>query len=242
MSILKVFADESSQNKHRFLVLGLVAYDATSEQDVYEKLASARLAAHFGREIKWGKVSRAKFPGYELFVNAFFELAALDKLHFHALHVDTRTFKNSQFGDRTEEMGFHKLIYQLLLHKIGRFYGKHYPCEVYLDKRVSRRDPNEMTPMLNAALRRDWGIKSNPFCFVEFLDSGESDLLQLVDVLVGAIAYRKNEHDLRPDASPARIALARHIASSVVQLRRQGDPATRAHRFTVWPFCYKERA
>ena len=51
------------------------------------------------------------------YVDVFFDASAKDDLHFYALYVDTHTFNHHKYNGGEAEIGFNKLIYQLLLHK-----------------------------------------------------------------------------------------------------------------------------
>lgn len=236
--MLKIYADESCHTAHRYLVLGGVAVEEENEKLALLKFNDIRHVHLTWGEAKWEKISKAKFPFYEQYTRTFFDLNAKDILHFHALCVDTRQFARGH----NPEISFSKLIYQLLLHKFGRKYGKEHKLHVYLDKRTTTQAPDFMIPMLNADLRR-YGILDDPFETIEFVDSGKSELIQANDLLIGAIGSRKNGHHLKPDASKPRTAIGDLIASSA----RKTAPipllvtSRFATRFSLWNFTYKKK-
>jgi len=155
------------------------------------------------------------------------------------MHVDASTVEHGKHSGGDQELGFNKLIYQLLLHRIGRHYGERYSIEVYLDERTHRRDPDEMTLMLNADTQKRWGYEK-PFQFVRFMPSHESQLLQACDLLIGAIGYRKNLRHKRENASPPKCDLAMHIGRSAVKVERASLGSQQARRFSLWNFRYKD--
>jgi hypothetical protein len=158
----------------------------------------------------------------------------------NALYVDTQTFNHGRWNSGSAEMGFNKLIYQLLLHRFGRKYGRAHRLVVHLDDRTTRHNPDDLRPMLNADLRRRWGVTTDPFRQIAFIDSKASELIQLNDLLVGTIGFKKNLHDQRPGCAPHKIELCRHI---VLRAPENEKPhrlnARAARRFAVWPFRYK---
>ena len=99
-----------------------------------------------------------------------------------------------------------------------------------------------MRQMLNSALARDYQILNRPFRSIAFRSSKDSDILQMCDVLIGAIAYRKNRHYLKAGANKAKCQLAEHIMRRLVALEAPIRPTREdARRFTYWEFRYKRR-
>lgn len=187
-------------------------------------------------------MSSAKLHGYQSMVNTLIDLIAKDIICFHVLVADTRTMDHKAYNQGDREAGFNKLIYQLLLHKCGRRHGRLYRFEAHLDRRYTNQDPETMRQMLNAHLARDYEISHRPFRSIVFRDSKDCDLIQLCDLLIGAIAYRKNRHYLEPGANVAKCELAAHIIRRLHGLEapvRPTKPA--AKKFTYWEFRYSGR-
>lgn len=240
LPLVHVFADESSQNKHRHLLLGCVLMDE-------EELA----AIHTGyetiirdyelntREIKWSKVSKVNLSAYTALINEFFRLNHQNKAHFHYLSVDTSTFDHKTHNGGDKEVGFNKLIFQLLLHRVGRRYGNKHRFMVHLDERTTDQSTEEMRQMLNSTLRRDWRMIHRPFRSVDFRNSAEYLPIQICDLLLGACAYRLNGHDQKSNASRHKIALASHVDQCSHLVQPEQPTHWRATRFSHWEFKYR---
>jgi hypothetical protein len=67
--ILDVYIDESSQNNHRFLVLGCVVLTSTDATPLGDLIMRARLPDLPEKEAKWSKVSRGKLVAYKRIVD-----------------------------------------------------------------------------------------------------------------------------------------------------------------------------
>lgn len=239
--MLNIYVDESCKDGIRHLILGGIAIELRHIQIVSDELLRQRDQFKTFGEVKWQKVSKAKLPFYKAYVDVFFNLSTSDLLQFHALHVNTSTFNHGKWNQGSSELGFNKLIYQLLLHKFGRRYGGYYRLYVFLDERTTQHTPETIRPMLNAALAKEWGIPGAPFRRLTFQDSKKSEILQLNDLLIGAIGFRKNGRHQLPEASPAKVELAEYIARQAVQLEhpiRVNSP--KARRFTLWAFEFKK--
>jgi hypothetical protein len=183
-------------------------------------------------EIGWTKVSRSKLGAYKRFVDVFFDNPAhVGPFEFHSLVVDTHKLKDGVFNEGSREIGFNKEVYQLC-RKFGRLYRRTL-FHIYPDARTTKSLPEELRLILNRGIkqagdRRDW-----PYRRVHFRDSRDWQTLQLVDVLIGALAFRLNRHDQKPDASESKLDLSRHILdrAHIKDVKQNTAPAG---KFTVW--------
>ena len=237
VKVLEAFVDESCHTQHRYLVLGGIACEKTDVVDCERRFGLVRKTHNMFGEVKWTKISNAKSSAYIALLDAFFNMMDEGKLSFHCLIADTSTFNNRKYNAGSREIGFNKLIYQLLL-KFGRLYGDAYRMYVYLDGRTTRASLIELRTIVNHGLAKRWDVRGWPVRRLDFRDSTSSDLFQLNDVLIGAIGHRKNGHHLVPDASPAKKAVAEHLArrsglADICRNTRLDDTV-----FTVWNFQY----
>jgi hypothetical protein len=240
MSVLHVYADESCTS-HRYLALGGIALEADYVDIVLARLKAVRDAHSTYGEVKWQKVSKAKLDFYKAYVDVFFDAAQKDEIHFNALYVDTSTFNHTKYNDGEAETGFLKLIYQLLLHKFGRKYGDSYNLYVYLDERSTKHDPESLRPMLNSDLAKR-EIRGAPFKQLRFRNSKDCELIQLNDLLVGTVGFKKNLHDKVSGCSLHKISLAEHIVRRAIENEAPHRLNSReAKRFAVWPFKFRGR-
>lgn len=228
-----IYADESSQTAHRFLVLGAVTIKTEAASELVGAIRAARLPALPHGEVKWTKISATKLETYRAVVDAFFDSSERGIAHFHSLIVDTSRFNHGRFNQGDREIGFSKMVFQLLI-KHARLYSER--LYTYLDSRTTRQSLDDLRLMLNRYAASRIGRPEYPFRRVVFRDSKESDILQLNDILLGAVAWTKNGHGLRPEASAAKNDLAEHILRQAGIASLDGDTPRNRHRFTVWNF------
>jgi hypothetical protein len=117
--IADIYIDESSQNNHRYLVIGGVIVAMTDVPALNASIAKARLPELPDNEAKWTKVSRAKLGAYKRIVDVLFENR--NGIHFHSLVVDTTMLDHRRFNTGSREIGFNKEIYQIAM-KFARLY------------------------------------------------------------------------------------------------------------------------
>ena len=69
--IVEVYVDESSQTRHRYLVLGAVTVGLPDSQKLNDLITKARLPELPQGEAKWTKVSKAKLAAYKCLSEEF---------------------------------------------------------------------------------------------------------------------------------------------------------------------------
>jgi len=238
-----VFIDESSQNDHHYMVLGALVLPgpgvAPATQMVEDVLASHRMS---NSEFKWCKVSRGKADAYRALADLYFDEFASRGAEFHALVIDNHELDHRGYNNGDADLGFNKFLFSLLHYRVGRRFGGEERIVVDLDARNTSRHPNELQRVLNSAMGRYLGdYRIAPFARVAHRDSRNTRLLQLADLLAGAVAWHKNDHDARPDASPAKMALANHIASRVGLNRISFNSPKSETRLSVWNHALRKR-
>lgn len=235
--MFNVYVDESCHTAHRYLVLGCVIVDASCQAQMLSDLVEARNKHELKKpEIKWKKTSARGLSLYKAFIDVYVKYAKQDLAHFHCLYVESCTLDHSHSSNDADTT-LNKLIYQLMLHRVGRRYSG--PIYVYVDNRETPYSPDAIRPMLNAAMAK-YGDHTEPFRRLSFIDSHKSDIVQLTDLLIGAVGYRKNNRHKRVDASPHKNELGEYIARKCGELEPKPNVPT-AKLFTLWKFEYKKK-
>jgi hypothetical protein len=230
--IRELYIDETSQTKHRYLVLGGIILNHTYIDLLYERLWDARGEDLPRGELKWTKVSRTKLPAYIRFVDVFF--AGLDNfstLDMHSIVIDTHKVDDKRFNSGSRDIGFNKEVYQLCM-KFWRIY-RGVVFHAYPDHRNTSQIPEDLRNLLNHKCNLSHRQLDWPFRRLHFRDSKKEQALQLVDVLIGAIAFKLNGHYDQLGASEAKRELCDYV------LGRAGiqDPfvdTAKVGRFTIW--------
>lgn len=238
-----VFVDESCQNDHHYMVLGALivpgAYVAMAEREleaVLEKYGMMR------SEFKWTKVSRGKCDAYKAVVDLYFDVLCHHGVEFHAVAIDSHGLDHRWYNEGDVDLGFNKFLYQLLLHRVGMRFGFDERIVVDLDSRNTSRDPVELQRILNSKMGAVLGDHLRPpFARIAHRDSKSARLLQLTDLLAGAIAWHRNDQDARHNASPAKIELADLVAEKTGQRRIGANSPRSERRLSVWNLALKKR-
>ncbi len=113
-------------------------------------------------------------------------------------------------GDGDGEIGFAKEFYFLCVPTIGNRL-KRGLFHLYPDRRDTKQSLSEARNVMNAGARKYSNRTDWPYRELKFEDPEAKQSLQLVDILIGAIAYRLNGHYQKSDANPAKKELCEHI-------------------------------
>ena len=125
-------------------------------------------------EVKWSGLSKSAYPLYNDLVDYFF---ATD-LQYRAIVIDKSQLKHEDFNQSHDDF-YYKMYYQLLNKKLVPEYN----YNIYLDIKDTRsaKKVNGLKDFLNSnfiTVRNLQNIRSH-----------ESELMQLTDIITGALSY-----------------------------------------------------
>jgi hypothetical protein len=206
-----IYCDESCHLEHDripIMVLGALwcpteraSAIARRVRDIKEKHG---LAPDF--EVKWTKVSPAKAGLYLDLVDYFFDE---DDLHFRGVLISDKSVLNHKAFNQTHDTWYYKMCFTMLEPLVDP--RSHY--RVYLDIKDTRGERKRAK--LEEVLRNSRHDSVGQIIErVQQIRSHESDLMQLADLLIGAIAHhsRSQTGDLqRQRTSDAKQQVIRRI-------------------------------
>ncbi len=199
-----VYCDESrhtSDSADRYLVLGALVCPRERKPTLVRQLHLMQ-ARHAARgEFGWSKVAPGKAAFYDELIAWF---AQQPDVRFRALIADRSKLNHEQHNEGDSELGFYKLYYQMLVHWLTP--GANY--HIYLD--YQQNACQRRFGDLRDCLERKLTGRAKIAC-LEPVDSAEQPLIQLTDVLIGALGYAWN----RRSTSNAKLAFCEHLAASL---------------------------
>ena len=155
-------------------------------------------------------------------------------MHFNSIVFDSHQWNHNKYNGGNGDTGLSKLYYQLLLHKFVKIYGNKGSLYVRLDHRNSQTPLEDIRRMLNATAARDHNIVTNPVKQLVSEDSKKCDLLQLNDIILGAVCAARNGRHLLADCRQAKRALAEKVLDKSGLTTFDTDSPIGVTRFTVW--------
>ncbi len=218
-----MFADESGISNDRFTVVGGITVHRDRLPAVYANMKAFRRDTGISSELK-----------YRSLIEQFFALNYSKQIEFHAVAFDNHKWNHKRFNKSDSDIGLSKMYYQLILHRLVYKYGDQNSLFVCLDHRTSSTKLADLQNMLNRAANRDLGLSYSPLRQLESRDSKTEELLQLNDVILGAIAAIKNARHLLAGGRVSKKRLAELVfEKSGLPPLEKNSPKSMTH-FSFW--------
>jgi len=187
MEIFNVYCDESChlENDHqKAMVLGAVWCPLEKVREISVRLREIKkrhgLPSDF--EVKWTKISPAKSQFYLDWVDYFFDD---DDLHFRALIVPDKTLlRHGAFSGQDHDVWYYKMYFDML-----KVILRPQACyRIYLDIKDTRGGA-KIKKLHEVLCNNLYDFSRDIIERVQLIHSREAELLQLADLLIGAVSY-----------------------------------------------------
>lgn len=211
MMAYNLYCDESrhtSDPSQNFAVIGVLQCPREHKHQIVGRLHSLMALYGIHSEFGWKKLSPNKQFFYEALLDFFIEES---NLNFRCIVVDKSTLDHDKWNSGDKELGFYKLYYQLLVHWLKP--GNEY--HIYLDWQQNSCS-NRFEELRRILIHKLTG-RAKISC-LEPVSSHNQPLIQLADVLMGAVGYQWNNLDKKPESSAFKSAYAQKLA---VMLKRE---------------------
>lgn len=220
-----VYCDESrhtSDPSDRYMVIGAVSIPREQKRAVVAQIHKLRAIHATQGEFGWKRLSPNKASFYWAVLDLF--LGSPD-LQFRCVVADRQALDDETYNAGDQELGFYKLYYQMLVHWLSP------QCKysIYLDLQITREKGRFAT--LRDILRRRLTGRAQVVS-LEPAESSELELMQLADLLIGAVGYAWNERD----ASPVKVDFVEAVAAGLGRRTLAVSTVPAESKFNVFSF------
>lgn len=229
-----IFADESGISNDRHMLVGATVVRRIYVKSLYESVQELRERHGMFAELKWSKISNQKFDAYKAFVDLFFDFLLRRGISFHATTFDNHMWDHTRFNDGDPDIGISKLYYQMLLHQVVGWHGDLATLYICLDRRLSTTPLDKLQKILNAGAAKEYKLDFGPVRVLTAKDSKKDDLLQINDIILGAVAAYKNNRHLEPSAREAKVEMAKYVFSRSGLSSYDIDSPPKKVDFQIW--------
>lgn len=238
LPIHHIYSDESRHTGHRYMLMGAAIIRRNDVPMFNDTMAKYRLATKMPYELKWSKVNVQKLKEYKTFIDYFFALNNENKTHFKCIIIDNEGAANAKYRKIPQDTRLHKQYHSLILHKFGKkYYKTAKPCKFILhpDQRETKQDFEESTEFLNKSMRNHFNDNTiSPFVKIQPVESHLCELVQIIDILLGAIGFEKNGNHLLSGSNVGKIELCKYIAEKAGLKNLCDCTGWDAKRFEIW--------
>lgn len=215
-----IYCDESRHTSDvgdHFMVIGAISCPERLKRAVVRRIHNLRAIHGAQGEFGWKRLSPNKRGFYWALIDLF---ATEPELQFRCIVVD-----RTQFVSDDPELGFYKLYYQMLIHWLSP--GCTY--RILLDQQQNREQGRFAT--LRDVLRRKLSGRAR-ISFLEPADSTSLDLMQLTDLLIGAVGYERNGRS----TSEVKVQFCQDLAAAIGVEAISQSTAPGEPKFNVFHF------
>jgi hypothetical protein len=206
--LISIYGDESChlENDHQAaMVLGAVWCPTLESKRIFREIRQIKedFGLHKTSEIKWTKISLPKLDAYLKLIDYFFETP---ELQFRAVIVPDKSILHHEQFNQTHDEWFHKMYYTLISRIVEN--NKDSRFRIFLDIKDTNSGWkfNDLKDILN---RQFSDITYIPVEHVQAVRSKEVELVQLADLLIGAVGYANRNLT----TSQAKITVINRITS-----------------------------
>jgi len=229
---LAFFCDEAGKDTDRFLAVGGLIVAHTDVATIRAEFALRKAALNLSKEAKWNSTKKSSLEKHRALVDWVFSLIAKHEVLFHCLLVDFERFDHNLREDGGKAESMKRMYYQLILHRLLKKHGREHHCYALIDKCNELEGLQRLKAGLNSDSRRfkcDDALRA-----IEFRDSAAEPLLQMNDLILGAICAHKNRRFEEAGAGQYKANLAGYVLGKAGLLDYETDTPRSRPDFTIW--------
>ncbi len=204
--LINIYCDESchlENDGQPIMVFGAISCPESAVKETHQQILEIMRRHRAASELKWVKVNLPRIAFYRELVDYFFDNP---KLRFRAWIVTKKAHLNHDYFNRGSHDSFYYKMYYYMLRPLLR---RPHRYHIYLDKKDTRSavKVRKLGEVLRSSKYDSAGLMVSR---VQTVESHDVPLMQLADLLIGAIAYRNRPEIVK--VGGAKHQLMQHIS------------------------------
>jgi hypothetical protein len=188
--LLNIYCDESCHLEHdrqKVMVIGGVWCPKNEVRTITEEINYIKTRHGFNShfEIKWGKVSPQRLQFYLDIIEYFWNKPSL---HFRAIIIPDKTILNHEAYRQTHDDWYYKMYFSMLKTIINP--RMHY--NIYIDIKDTRGGA-KIKKLHEVLANAHYDFSRSIIHDIQIVRSHEVSVMQLTDLLIGAVSYANRE-------------------------------------------------
>lgn len=190
-----IYCDESRQdllvnkdrisNNNKYACIGGILVKRNRRNELKNKIKKLKEKYNVFGELKWGTVSDNKIDFYNDVIDLFFEFN--DDVLFRTVVINSSDVDNKMFNNNDAELGYYKFYYQLIYHWIELTGDSQSIYYIYTDFKTNK--VNNRLEVMKKLLNM---VCLSSIELIQAINSKESEILQMQNILMGAVGYKYN--------------------------------------------------
>lgn len=218
------------------MVVGGLVVAPQRLSEINSTIEGIKASAGIVGEVKWKKYKGgAKRAAYFALVDYAALLLREGQAHIHVLLCHFSEFDHKIAGPGNPEKSVNRMYFQLLWHRLCRFYGQSCALHFFPDAGADSAEIVSFREVICARAYKKYRTKPNCLRSIHPQPSDKHPVIQLMDVVVGAAAAKRESRLL----SAHKQELADYVTKTLHPSGWHTDTPSNARRFTVWNFKHK---
>lgn len=191
--------------------------------------------------VKWSNFKKRNWKFYRSLVDYFFSLMNSRIVHYHTIIFNRHLLDRISYPGASNASVLSRMYYQLFLHRCTGPYGQSADLHLFPDEAQELGDLPQQIGALNYETAMGYGVTRNPAKIIQCVNTEEYQIMQLNDVVVGAIACHRNSNHLSGNLSDHKRWLCEYVRQGTGWSDYSISTSRRALPFSVWNFKSKPR-
>lgn len=228
-----VYCDESchlKDDKSNVMVLGSMWCNRQLKSQIFNDIRQIKIKHGLSSwfEIKWTKVSDARIDFYLELINYFI---TNENIHFRGLIANKESLDHDRYNNGDYDLWYYKM-YFLLLDQIITPSNEYY---IFIDMKDTNGG-HKIKKLHEVLCNNIYDFTSDVVRLVKQVNSKESELLQLADLVIGALGYLHRGLSTTSDSSNAKRQIIEALQQSY---NLENNSPCREQKFNI--FIWKGR-
>lgn len=204
-----IYCDESchlENDRQPVMLLGAIWCPKSHVRKISTEIRELKSKHNARGELKWVKVSKARQRFYLELVDYFF---STPQLHFRCLVVDDKSKLNHDYFNLGSHDTFYYKMYYSMLKTILSPENRYH---IYIDIKDTLSQ-NKVNKLREVLCNNVYDFTGQMIVNIQHIRSHESELLQLADLLIGAVSYKNR----KLDGNSAKVMIVSSIEKNIDQ-------------------------
>lgn len=210
-----VYCDESCHLEHdnsNVMVLGAICCPKNSRLNIFKDIR--KIKKDFGLsnsfEIKWTKVGDKKADFYIELIKYFIEN---NELSFRGLIVPNKKIIDNEQYCQSWDTFYYKMYYYLLRNLIT--FEKSYNIYIDIKDTNGSKKREKLLDILNTIKNEYLYSENSPVKNLQAVQSKEVELIQLTDLIIGALCYENRGLSKEKDSNAGKLKIIEYLENTI---------------------------
>lgn len=210
--MINIYCDESCHLEHdnsNVMLMGAISCPETEKERIYREIRNIKTQYNIStwREIKWTSVSVAEVDFYKELINYFIRE---DCLSFRSVVLKNKSKLNHEkYNNNCHDNWYYKMYYYLLNPMVDNIQGEY---KIFIDIKDTNSQA-KVDKLQEVLCNNKYDFMHEVIKSIIQIKSHESEIMELTDLIMGAIQYYHNNYNNKINANSGKVEILNYLLS-----------------------------